>query len=72
MSRLHLIVLFIGLGFLSFSQNNLGKYLDFAKEQFNRGDYYYALEYYEKAQREFPDSGLALAGINMLKSIGKE
>jgi len=49
MSRLHLIVLFIGLGFLSFSQNNLGKYLDFAKEQFNKGDYYYALEYYEKA-----------------------
>ncbi|WP_445710687.1 tetratricopeptide repeat protein [Flavobacterium sp.] len=31
-----------------------------------------ALEYYEKAQHEFLDSGLALAGINMLKSIGKE
>lgn len=49
MSRLYLIIfslLFTG-GILA--QNTLGKYLDFAKEQFEKGDYYYALEYYRKA-----------------------
>lgn len=49
MSRLYLILFFIGLSGMSFSQNNLKKYLSFAKEQFDKGDYYYALEYYEKA-----------------------
>lgn len=31
------------------AQDMLGKYLDFAKEQFDKGDYYYALQYYDKA-----------------------
>ena len=34
-----------------FGQNNLSKHLDFAQEQFDKGDYYYALEYYEKAMQ---------------------
>ena len=50
MSRLYLIILFIGIG-TGFSQDLLKKYLDFAKEQYNKGDYYYALEYYEKAMK---------------------
>lgn len=32
-----------------FGQNNLSKYLDFAQEQYDKGDYVYALKYYEKA-----------------------
>lgn len=49
MSRLYLIVfLFFGSSFV-FGQNNLPKYLDFAKKQYDKGDYYYALIYYEKA-----------------------
>ena len=32
-----------------FGQNNLSKYLDFAQEQYDKGDYFYALQYYEKA-----------------------
>jgi tetratricopeptide (TPR) repeat protein len=35
----------VGIG----QQNNLKKYLEFAEEQFQKGDYYYALQYYEKA-----------------------
>jgi hypothetical protein len=49
MSRLYLIFLFLfGSGTL-FSQNELGKYLKFADEQYEKGDYFYALTYYEKA-----------------------
>lgn len=47
MSRLYLIVFFL-CSFQLFSQDMLGKYLKFADEQYNKGDYYYALEYYEK------------------------
>jgi tetratricopeptide (TPR) repeat protein len=32
-----------------FSQNELAKYLKFAEQQFKKGDYVYALEYYNKA-----------------------
>lgn len=49
MSRLYLILLFIGISSVSFSQNNLKKYLSFAQEQYDKGDYFYALEYYKKA-----------------------
>lgn len=35
--------------FGSLAQSKLGKYLEFAKEQYDKGDYYYALEYYQKA-----------------------
>lgn len=49
MSRLYLVISFLFFTGLSYSQDNLKKYLDFAKEQYNKGDYYYALEYYQKA-----------------------
>lgn len=49
MSRLYLIFVLCSLGFGAFGQNNLKKYLDFAKEQFEKGDYFYAASYYEKA-----------------------
>jgi tetratricopeptide (TPR) repeat protein len=49
MSRLYLILFsFTFLGSF-FSQNELDKYLKFAEEQYTKGDYYYALTYYEKA-----------------------
>jgi tetratricopeptide (TPR) repeat protein len=49
MSRLYLILLFAVWSFSGLGQNNLKKYLAFAKEQFDKGDYFYALEYYNKA-----------------------
>ncbi|MCH2231453.1 MAG: DUF1573 domain-containing protein [Crocinitomicaceae bacterium] len=49
MSRLHLIALFLVFSGLAFGQNNLKKYLDFAQEQYDKGDYFYAMEYYKKA-----------------------
>ncbi len=49
MSRLYLIVLILISSGKLFSQNELGKYLEFADEQYKKGDYVYALEYYEKA-----------------------
>ena len=49
MSRLYLIVTFCGCLFSGFSQNNLKKYLDFAKEQHDKGDFFYAAQYYQKA-----------------------
>ena len=48
MPRLYLI-LFALLSFTGYGQNMLGKYLDFADEQYAKGDYIYALQYYEKA-----------------------
>lgn len=48
MSRLYLILFFL-LPVAGLSQNMLGKYLEFADEQFRKGDYIYALEYYQKA-----------------------
>ena len=49
MSRLHLIIIILFLGTSVQAQSKLGKYLDFAKKQYDKGDYYYALEYYRKA-----------------------
>ncbi|MBL1280551.1 MAG: DUF1573 domain-containing protein [Fluviicola sp.] len=49
MSRLYLIFIFSLFAFASVGQNNLKKYLAFAEEQYNKGDYFYALEYYKKA-----------------------
>ena len=49
MSRLYLILLILGSFSTAFGQNNLKKYLAFAQEQYDKGDYYYALEYYQKA-----------------------
>lgn len=49
MSRLYLIFFFLGCFSTGFGQNNLKKYLAFAQEQYDKGDYYYALEYYKKA-----------------------
>ncbi len=49
MSRLYLVLIFIVGAFASLGQNNLKKYLAFAEEQYNKGDYFYALEYYQKA-----------------------
>lgn len=48
MSRLYLVLLFL-VSLNCNGQNNLKKYLEFAKQQYDKGDYYYALEYYEKA-----------------------
>lgn len=49
MSRLYLILLFSVFSGISFGQDQLKQYLDFAKEQYDKGDYYYALQYYKKA-----------------------
>lgn len=50
MSRLYLILFFsLSAVSASWGQNLLTKYLKFADEQYQKGDYYYALEYYAKA-----------------------
>ena len=49
MSRLHLVVLFVLFTFQSFSQAKLKQIVSFADEQYKKGDYYYALEYYKQA-----------------------
>jgi len=49
MSRLYLIGLFSLLAWTGSAQNELGKYLEFADQQYQKGDYIYALTYYEKA-----------------------
>jgi len=49
MSRLYLILLCLFLSGTLTAQNELGKYLEFADEQYVKGDYIYALTYYEKA-----------------------
>jgi len=49
MSRLYLTTIIVLLAGFSFGQSPLKKYLEFAKEQYNKGDYFYALQYYEKA-----------------------
>lgn len=48
MPRLYLILVLLCSSNL-FGQDLLGKYLKFADEQYAKGDYYYAIEYYEKA-----------------------
>ena len=49
MSRLYLAIIFLFIALSSLAQSMLGKYLDFAEEQYNKGDYFYAIQYYEKA-----------------------
>ena len=49
MSRLHLVFLFVLFTFQSFSQVKLKQIVSFADEQYKKGDYYYALEYYKQA-----------------------
>jgi tetratricopeptide (TPR) repeat protein len=49
MSRLHLVFLCLLVQTWGFSQNELGKYLEFADQQYQKGDYVYALDYYQKA-----------------------
>lgn len=49
MSRLYLTLIFGFFFSCGWGQDNLSRYLDFAKEQFDKGDYYYALQYYDKA-----------------------
>jgi tetratricopeptide (TPR) repeat protein len=50
MSRLYLVLLFSFFCFTAlFSQNKVKKYVKFADEQYKKGDYYYALEYYKLA-----------------------
>lgn len=47
MSRLYLIFMLIGLN--AFGQNKLSVFLKHADEKFQKGDYFYALELYDKA-----------------------
>jgi len=49
MSRLHLVFLFVLIFFNSLSQAKLKQIVSFADEQYKKGDYYYALEYYKLA-----------------------
>ena len=49
MPRLYLIFLFLAFSGHFFSQKELSNYLKFADEQYKKGDYIYALEYYDKA-----------------------
>ncbi len=50
MSRFHLIVfLFLASSSSLFGQSKLGAYLKHAEDKYNNGDYYYAVELYEKA-----------------------
>ena len=50
MSRFHLILfLFLASSSPLFGQSKLGAYLKHAEEKYNKGDYYYAVELYEKA-----------------------
>ena len=50
MSRLHLIFIFcIGFSLQGNTQQKLKKIIAFADEQYEKGDYYYALSYYKQA-----------------------
>lgn len=50
MPRLHLVFFAIFTSpSLCFGQSELSKYLKYADEQFQKGDYYYAIDYYQKA-----------------------
>ncbi len=52
MSRLHLIILvFLFQIGCSFGQSKIGAYLKHAEEKYNSGDYFYAIELYEKAMQ---------------------
>ena len=50
MPRLHLVsILFFFMVTKANGQSELSKYLKYAKEQTEKGDFFYALEYYQKA-----------------------
>lgn len=50
MSRLYLVFIFyLGFSIFGSTQQKLKKIIAFADEQYVKGDYYYALEYYKKA-----------------------
>ena len=49
MSRLHLVFLFVLICFNSFSQAKLKQIVAFADEQYKKGDYFYALDFYKQA-----------------------
>lgn len=49
MSRLYLVLFCCLSSLFTGAQNELGNYLEFADEQYRKGDYIYALTYYEKA-----------------------
>lgn len=48
MSRLYIILLILLVGFGSFAQTELKKYLEIAEEKYQKGDFIHALQYYEK------------------------
>ena len=52
MSRLYIIIALTFLlgGFLR-AQSNLGNYLKYAEEKYNKGDFFYAAELYQKAMQ---------------------
>ena len=49
MSRLYIIICAVFISSFSFGQQELKKYLDFAKKKYQEGDYIYSLTYYDKA-----------------------
>lgn len=49
MSRLYIIICAVFISSFSFGQQELKKYLDFAKKKYQEGDYVYSLTYYDKA-----------------------
>ncbi len=51
MSRIYLIALVFCCSFSSFGQTELKQLLRFAEEQYEKGDFYYAKEYYEQAMK---------------------
>jgi hypothetical protein len=51
MPRLYLIVLALFSSSIAFSQTELKKYLDYAKEKYEQGDYVHALSYYDQAMK---------------------
>ncbi|WP_107039878.1 tetratricopeptide repeat protein [Brumimicrobium mesophilum] len=51
MSRFYIIFFLLFLSTVTFAQQELKKYLEFAQEKFIEGDYVYALQYYEKAMK---------------------
>ena len=62
MSRLYLVFIFyLGFSMFGSTQQKIKKIIAFADEQYVKGDYYYALEYYKKALEKDsnspPDNG---------------
>src|SRR5690554_4782078 len=51
MSRFYIILLSILFSAFSFGQQDLKRYLAFAEQKFEEGDYVYALTYYQKAMK---------------------